>query len=151
MRILIATVLAILMFTPAAFAENGMITLKSEFTVSETIDRLEKATVAKGMTVFLRLDHAAGAAKIGDNLRPTELLVFGSPKGGTPLLRCSQSVGLDLPLKALAWQDQAGVVWLSYNDPGYISSRHSLGVSCDGAIDVMRKALDGLSHSAVRP
>lgn len=150
MRILLAAFLAILMFTQAAFAENGVITLKSEFTVRETIDRLEKATVAKGMTVFLRLDHAAGAAEIGDNLWPTELLVFGSPKGGTPLMQCSQSVGLDLPLKALAWQDQSGAVWLSYNDPGYLASRHSLGSSCDGAIDLMRKALDGLSNSAVR-
>jgi uncharacterized protein (DUF302 family) len=139
-----------MILTPSAFAENGLITLKSEFTVGETIDRLEKAVVAMGMTVFLRLDHAAGAAKIGDNLRPTELLVFGSPKGGTPLLRCSQSVGLDLPLKALAWQDQAGAVWLSYNDPSYLSNRHSLTGSCDSAIDAMRKALDGLSSSAIR-
>lgn len=151
MRIMLAAAIVAAMLAPPAFAENGLITLKSEFTVGETIDRLEKAAVALGMTVFLRLDHAAGAAKIGGNLRPTELLVFGSPKGGTPLLQCSQSVGLDLPLKALVWQDPAGAVWLSYNDPSYLSSRHSLADSCDGAIDAMRKALDGLSRSAIRP
>ena len=98
--------------------------MKSPHSVKETIDRFEAAAKARGLNVFLRVDHAAGAKTIGKALRPTELLVFGNPQGGTPLMECAQSVGIDLPLKALAWQDASGQVWLGYNDPQFIANRH---------------------------
>src|SRR5919106_945141 len=108
----------------AAHAADGLTSLKSRHSVKDTMDRFEKAARAKGLNVFARIDHAAGAQKIGRTLRPTELLIFGSPQAGTPLLECAQSIGIDLPLKVLAWQDAAGQVWLSYNDPQYLERRH---------------------------
>jgi uncharacterized protein (DUF302 family) len=99
--------------------------------------------------VFLRVDHAAGAQKVGKSLRPTELLVFGNPQGGTPLMECAQTVGIDLPLKALAWQDAAGQVWLSYNDPQYLAERHG-AKDCATVVQNLRKALAGLAQEAVK-
>src|SRR6266852_2309962 len=96
---------------------EGLTTVPSRFGPKETPDRLETEIKAKGMTVFERIDHAAGAAQIGMALGPTELLIFGSAKTGTPLMQTVQTIGIDLPLKALAWEDSAGAVWLSYNDP----------------------------------
>jgi uncharacterized protein (DUF302 family) len=78
------------------------------------------------LTVFARIDHAAGAAKIGKRLRPTELLIFGNPQGGTPFMECAQTVGIDLPLKALTWEDSAGQAWVGYNDPQYLAKRHEV-------------------------
>jgi uncharacterized protein (DUF302 family) len=101
------------------------------------------------MTIFARVDHAAGAAKIGKQLRPTELLVFGNPQGGTPFIECSQTVGIDLPLKALVWQDESGQVWIGYNDPAYIAQRH--GVPQCPAIDTLKKAVAGFVAEAARP
>jgi uncharacterized protein (DUF302 family) len=98
-------------------AADGLITLKSNYAPAETVARLEAAVTPRGMTVFAHVDHAAGAAQVGLPLRPTDLLIFGSPKGGTPLMQAVQTAGIDLPLKALVWQDDAGVTWLSYNDP----------------------------------
>lgn len=138
-------------WTAPAIAADGMVAIESGFPVKQTIDRLEKIVAEKGLTVFLRVDHAAGAAKIGQELRPTELLVFGNPQGGTPLMLCAQSAGIDLPLKALAWQDAAGQVWLGYNDPAYLSQRHALGEDCAAAIAAMAKALNGLAQAAVKP
>ncbi len=97
----------------------------------------------------MRLDHAAGAKKVGKELRPTELLVFGNPQGGTPLLECAQSAGIDLPLKALAWQDASGQVWLGYNDPQFLANRHE-GKDCGLVTQNLRKALDGLAQEALR-
>ena len=131
-----------------AGAVDGMVAIESGFPVKETIDRLEKIAAEKGLNIFLRVDHAAGAAKIGQELRPTELLVFGNPKGGTPLMQCAQSAGLDLPLKALAWQDAEGQVWLGYNDPAYLAGRHTLGDDCAAAIEATGKALNGLAQAA---
>jgi uncharacterized protein (DUF302 family) len=99
------------------------------------------------MTVFARLDHSAGAAKVGKTLRPTILLIFGNPQGGTPFMECSQSVGIDLPLKALAWQDADGGVWLGYNDPDFIAQRH--GVPNCPVVQNMTKALAGFAQQAV--
>ena len=98
-------------------AADEMINVKSVHSVAQTADRLEKVLEAKGMTLFTRIDHAAGAAKVGEELRPTELLIFGNPKVGTPLMQCSQTVAIDLPQKALIWEDNEGSVWFSYNDP----------------------------------
>src|SRR6478752_8462805 len=90
-------------------------------------ERLETELTAKGMTIFARIDHAAGAAQVDLPLRPTELLIFGSAKAGTPLMQSNQEVGIDLPLKALVWEDAEGKTWLAYNDPSWIAKRHGLG------------------------
>jgi uncharacterized protein (DUF302 family) len=135
---------------PAALAADGVVAVKSGLAVKETIDRLETIVKEKGMTVFVRVDHAAGAAKIGKDLRPTELLIFGNPQGGTPLMQCAQSAGIDLPIKALAWQDATGQVWLGYNDLAYLAKRHELGSNCAAVVDGVAKALQGLVQAAVQ-
>lgn len=110
-----------------ALAENGIVVKESTRSVSETISLLEETLKSKGITIFARVDHAAGAAKVDLPLRPTELLIFGNPKLGTPLMQTNQTAGLDLPLKALAYEDADGKVHLVYNDPAYLSTRHGLG------------------------
>ena len=107
-----------------ASAADELIASKSPYPVTETMDRFEKIVSEKGMNIFARIDHAAGAKKVSQTLRPTELLIFGNPKGGTPLMQCSQSFGIDLPLKALAWEDDKGQVWLGVNDMATVASRH---------------------------
>jgi uncharacterized protein (DUF302 family) len=99
------------------------------------------------LIVFARIDHAAGAAKVGKALRPTELLIFGNPQGGTPFMECAQSVGIDLPLKVLVWEDATAQVRLGYNDPAYLAQRHG-AASCP-AVENLRKALAGLAEAAV--
>ena len=110
-----------------ATAADGMIAVKSAMPVAATMDKLESIVKAKGMKVFARIDHAAGAKSVGAEMRPTQLLVFGNPKGGTPFMACAQSVAIDLPLKALVWQDASGQVWLGYNDAKWIHQRHQAG------------------------
>jgi uncharacterized protein (DUF302 family) len=143
--------LAVLAFVAAlpARAADGLAAVKSPHSVKDTVDRLEAAAKARGLVVFLRVDHAAGAQKIGRTFRPTELLVFGNPQGGTPLMECAQSVGIDLPLKALAWQDASGQVWLGYNEPQFLAARH--GASNCAAVPNLNKALEGLVAEATRP
>jgi uncharacterized protein (DUF302 family) len=106
--------------------DNGMIHLSSPHTISETLARLEAIIQTKGLTIQARIDHSGDAAKAGLEMRPTKLIIFGNAKAGTPLMIASPSVAIDLPLKALAWQDQDGNVWLSYNSPDYLRSRHQL-------------------------
>jgi uncharacterized protein (DUF302 family) len=132
-----------------ATAADGLIVTKSDHSAKATMDRLESLLKQKGMTIFARVDHAAGAAKIGKQLRPTELLVFGNPQGGTPFIECSQTVGIDLPLKALVWQDESGQVWIGYNDPAYIAQRH--GVPQCPAIEPLKKAVAGFVAEAAQP
>ena len=122
------TVLAFIFmaWSAAAVAADGLITLKSRYGAVETMDRLEQQVRQRGLTVFARIDHATGAARAGKTLRPTTLLVFGNPQGGTPFMQCEQTVGIDLPLRALVWEDAFGQVWLGYNDPAYIARRHSV-------------------------
>jgi uncharacterized protein (DUF302 family) len=103
---------------------NGLITIASAHSVKETIDRLEADAKSKGLTVVARVDHAAGAQAVGMALRPTELLIFGNAKGGTPLMQAHQTIGIDLPLKALAFEDAAGKVWLACNDLAWLAERH---------------------------
>jgi len=140
---------ALALMAGAAGAADGLVALKSPHGVKETADRFEAAAKARGLNIFLRVDHAAGAKKIGKELRPTELLVFGNPQGGTPLMECAQSAGIDLPLKALAWQDAGGQVWLGYNDPKYLVARHG-GGDCGPVVGNLAKALAGLAQEAVR-
>ena len=114
------------LFTASVTAGEGMISVKSAHSVSDTADRLENILGAKGMTVFARIDHAAGAKKAGKTLPPTQLLIFGNPKIGTPLMLCSPSIAIDLPQKALIWEDSAGAAWISYNDPMFLKSKEQL-------------------------
>lgn len=131
----------------ATAAVDGLVTVKSPHSASETMNRLEDLVKKRGLNVFARIDHAAGAAKIGKTLRPTELLVFGNPQGGTPLMECAQTSGIDLPLKALVWQDESSQVWLGYNDPSFLAQRHG-AASCP-VVDNLRKALTGLAEATV--
>jgi uncharacterized protein (DUF302 family) len=108
-------------------ADNGLVAVKSAHGVKDTIDRLASDVTAKGLTVFARIDHAQGAHEAGLALRPTELLIFGNAKGGTPLMQSRQTIGIDLPLKALAFEDADGTVWLCYNDPAWLAARHGVG------------------------
>ncbi|MGH8623042.1 MAG: DUF302 domain-containing protein [Burkholderiales bacterium] len=133
----------------AVAAAEGFVSIKSPYPVRETMDRLEGLVKSRGLNIFLRLDHAAGAQKVGKNLRPTELLVFGNPQGGTPLMECAQTAGIDLPLKALAWQDAAGQVWLGYNDPQFLADRHG-AMDCGAVVQNLRKALAGLAQDAIK-
>jgi uncharacterized protein (DUF302 family) len=140
---------SILVFATApAFANEGMISVKSPFSVKETISRLEETVKQKNFAIVARIDHAAGAAKVNKTLRPTELLIFGNPAGGTPLMECAQTSGIDLPLKALAWEDDKGVVWLGYNDPAYLAKRHG-APQCAAAAN-MAKALSGIFEAALK-
>jgi uncharacterized protein (DUF302 family) len=107
-------------------ADNGLMTIACRHGVKDTIDRLEADVKQKGLTVFARIDHAKGARDAGLELRPTELLIFGNAKGGTPLMQAQQTIGIDLPLKALAFEDAAGKVWLSWNDPAWLAARHGV-------------------------
>ena len=129
-------------------ATDGLTTLRSSYDPGETMNRLEDAVKAKGMTVFARIDHAAGAAQVGLPLAPTELLVFGHARAGTPLMQSVQTIGIDLPLKALVWRDASGTTWLSYNDPGWIAKRHGLGREAGAAVSAMSAALAAVAAAA---
>lgn len=131
-----------------AMAATGLITVQSELDMQGTVDRLEAAVNRVGMTVFARVDHAAGAAAAGLFLRPTLLLIFGSAKGGTPLMQADPRAGIDLPLKALVYQDASGKVWLSYNDPTWIAGRHGLAQTCAPSVVLMSAALKAIVAQA---
>ncbi|MBS7807385.1 DUF302 domain-containing protein [Variovorax sp. PCZ-1] len=134
---------------PASASPEGLITLASPRTAKETMDKLEASVKEKGFAVVARVDHAAAATRAGKTLRPTELLIFGNPAGGTPLMECAQTSGIDLPLKALVWSDTAGKVMLSYNDPSYLAKRHN-SPDCAAAGN-MGKALEGIMKAVVAP
>ena len=125
----------------------GLITVASEFGPKETMDRLEKEIRGKGLTVFARIDHAAGATEAGLKLRPTELIIFGNARGGTPLMQASQTSGIDLPLKMLVWEDAEGRTLVSYNDPDWIVKRHGLNLSAE-VVDNLKAALKAISAKA---
>ena len=129
-------------------AADGLITIRSSHGPKETMTRLEAAVQAKGLTVFAHVDHAAGAAEVGLSLRPTDLLIFGNAKGGTPLMQSVQTVGIDLPLKALVWQDASGSTWLAYNDPAWLAKRHGLTREADASVSALAAALAALAKAA---
>lgn len=133
--------------TPPAPAAEGLVVVKSPMSVKATADRVEALALQRGLSVFLRLDHAAGAAKVGKTLRPTELIVFGSPQAGTPFMECAQTVGIDLPLKALVWEDASAQVWVGVNDVGYLAARH--GATACPVVDKLRSAVSSLVEAAV--
>lgn len=150
MRYLPYLLLSMVLAVATAYADNGLVTVKSAHSVKVTADRLEKALKNKGMTIFTRVDHAAGARKAGLELRPTELIIFGNPKVGTPLMQCSQTAGIDLPQKMLIWKDAAGQVWLSYNRAEYIQQRHK-AEKCNAVIAKTGKALANFGKLATKP
>jgi uncharacterized protein (DUF302 family) len=129
-------------------AADGLITVSSAFGPKETADRLAAEIEAKGMVVFARVDHAAGADAVHMALRPTELLIFGSAKAGTPLMQVDQTMGIDLPLKALIHQDEGRKVWLSYNDPRWLARRHGLGANLTANVETMAEGLAALARHA---
>jgi uncharacterized protein (DUF302 family) len=131
--------------------EHGMVTIASGWSVGETIDRLQAAATAVGLLVFARIDHAGNAAQAGMELRPTELLIFGHPRGGTPLMHDRQTSGIDLPVKALAWQDQDGQVWLTYNSASWLAERHGLGAASETAVKAIATGLTQLAQHVVGP
>lgn len=131
-----------------AMDPQGLITLPSQNDPGTTMRKLQDAVRAKGMTIFAHIDHAAGAADVGMTLRPTDLLIFGSPKGGTPLMQAAQSIGIDLPLKVLVWQDAEGRTWLSYNDPAWLAQRHGGAAGAEGAMQAMTGALKAIAGTA---
>lgn len=149
MRLLQCIVFALVIgFASSASAADGLIVMKSPHSAKDTMDRLEATVKQRGLNVFARIDHAAGAAKIGKLLRPTEVLIFGNPQGGTPFMECAQTVGIDLPLKALVWEDSASVAWLGYNDPAFLAQRHG-AASCP-AVENLQKALGSIVEATVK-
>jgi uncharacterized protein (DUF302 family) len=126
---------------------EGLTTIPSRFGPKETMDRLEAVIRAHGLNVFARIDHAAGAAKVGLTLRPTELLIFGNARGGTPLMQSVQTVGIDLPLKALVWEDAAGKTLISYNEPSWIAQRHGV-VNAETVMNNLAGALSTIAAKA---
>lgn len=135
------------MVADSATPVEGMILLKSPHGAAETMRRFDDIVRQRGLTVFARIDHAAGAARVGKTLRPTEVIIFGSPQGGTPLMQSAQTIGIDLPLRALVWEDEAAQVWLGYNDPAYLARRH--GADAAPAVENLRKALAGIADATV--
>ena len=129
-------------------AAEGLMTLRSNYGPKDTMDRLEAEVKAKGLTVFAHVDHAAGAAGVGLSLRPTDLLIFGNARGGTPLMQSVQTMGIDLPLKILVWQDEAGNTWVSYNDPSWLAKRHGTSRDTEATIAALSGALQALAKGA---
>jgi len=128
---------------------DGVIRIKSKHNVSETLDKLEMALKDKGMTIFKRVSHSDGAARVGLELRPTELMIFGNPRVGTPLMQCQQLAALDLPQKALVYEDEHGQVWFAYNDPEYMAQRHNVS-GCDDVVSKISNALANFARVATR-
>jgi uncharacterized protein (DUF302 family) len=136
------------MLEARTIAADGLITIQSHYDPKETMQRLEAAVKAKGFSVFAHIDHSAQAAQVNLSLPPTDLLIFGNPKGGTPLMRSDQTIGIDLPLKALVWQDEKGSTWLSYNDPEWIVQRHGGASGTEDTVRAISAALNALAASA---
>jgi uncharacterized protein (DUF302 family) len=145
-RLLYSLILACLAITSVSAGE-GMVNVPSAHSVPDTADRLEAILGAKGMTVFARIDHAAGAQKAGKSMPPTLLLIFGNPKVGTPLMLCSPSIAIDLPQKALIWEDADGKTWISYNDPQFLKLRHDTQ-GCDEVLQKVSTALGNFASKA---
>lgn len=145
----ILSLLSAVSFNISANGADGVIAIKSRYSVTQTIDKLETTLKNKGMTIFKRIAHSEGAKRADLNLRPTELLIFGNPKIGTLLMQCKQTTALDLPMKALSYKDKNGQVWLVYNDPYYIAERHHVN-GCEKVLKKMSNALSNFSKAATQ-
>lgn len=130
-------------------ATDGLVSIQSSHGPAESKRRLLAELEARGLTLFAHVDHAAGAAAIGQSLRPTDLFIFGNSKGGTPLMAADQAVGIDLPLKALIWEDSAGATWLAYNDPAWLARRHQLPAEAARATSALATALESIARKVI--
>lgn len=132
------------------FDQSGLVQIKSQYSVEQTASRLVDGIEAKGLKLFTQIDHAAGAKSVGLTIPPTQLILFGNPKVGTPLMQCSSSVAIDLPHKALVWEDTSGQVWVGYNDAQYLSQRHNLA-NCEAVLNKVGNVLRSLATEAAQP
>ncbi len=149
MRFFLAGLTLCFALLSTARAGDDLVVKASNHSVAKTLDRLSEVLRSKGITVFARVNHAAGAKKIGQKLEPTELLIFGNPKLGTPLMQADRRTGLDLPLKALVWKDDAGKVWLAYTAPAALKARYGV-TGRDAVFEKMTGALDKLTGAALK-
>ena len=129
-------------------AKDGLVTLESRHAATETAERIKAEIERRGMSIFARVDHAAAARGADMALRPTEVLMFGNPRAGTPLMQADQTIGIDLPLKLLVWEDEAGRVWISYNDPVWLGARHGLTPSENDRLKAMAAGLQAIVTAA---
>lgn len=129
---------------------DGLIVFNSDFDPRQTMDRLADAVANRGMTILACIDHAAAAHDVGMQLRPTEVLIFGNPKAGSPLMSVAQTLGIDLPLRVLVWQDADGKTWLACNDPHFVARRHGIESEFAKNLDAMAKVLDDVAHAATQ-
>lgn len=141
---------AIMIPSVAWTADDSLVAKKSPHSVAVTLDRLSEALKSRGIGIAARVDHADAAQKIGQALKPTQLLIFGNPKLGTPLMQSNRRIGLDLPMKVLAWEDDGGQVWLAYLKPDVLKSEYSVN-GRDDVFKEMTQALDKLTDEAVKP
>jgi uncharacterized protein (DUF302 family) len=130
---------------------DGLVTVPSDCGLEDMVRQLEAAIRSRGMTIFAHIDHAAAAAEVGLALRPTRLLIFGHAKAGTPLMQAVQTIGIDLPLRVLVWQDEAGRCWLGYNEPHWLANRHGIGTAASATLDSMTAMLQAVAEEAVAP
>ena len=128
---------------------DGLIACVSKFGPKETMDRLAAAVTTRGISIMARIDHAAAAAAIGMELRPTEVLIYGNPRAGTPLMQAVQTVGIHLPLKALVWHDEGGTTRLAYNDSQWLAQRHGVGAGLDRTLHAIADALAAVAREAI--
>ncbi len=150
MKTLCVAMLVLVRATASAQADDGLVKKLSARSVQTTMDSLENLVRNKGLTVFARIDHAAGAAKVGEEMLPTQLLMFGSPAIGAKLMTSQRTVAIDLPIKVLIWEEPDGKVWIAYNDPVYLAKRHGIG-DRDAVLDKMAGAVKGLVFAAASP
>ena len=143
----IACIFFILIFSSSVLAAESLISVESRYSVKETADRFEQILANKGLTVFARINHSENASNVNLDLAPTEVVIFGNPKVGTPLMLCSKTVAIDLPQKALFWEDSKGQVWLSYNNPEALKERHGIK-GCDQLVTKISHVLGRLSEAA---
>ncbi|MGX9417403.1 DUF302 domain-containing protein [Vibrio sp. WJH972] len=146
-KLILSALLLLPIAMPASASVEGMVNVESTFDVVETTDRLEGILKEKGMTVFNRIKHSQSASDVGIELRDTELLIFGNPKAGSPLMKCQQSVAIDLPQKALIWKDESEKVWISYNDPRFLEQKHGIK-GCEKVLANIEKALGNFAKAA---
>lgn len=143
----IATSLVLIVMSFSALAEESLIRVASQHSVQDTADKLVSIAQNKGLNVFARINHQNNAEKVDMMLRPTEVIVFGNPKVGTPLMLCAQEVAIDLPQKVLVYEDPHGKTWLVYNNPAYLKQRHNIE-DCDEVLDKVSGVLNNLTHAA---
>jgi len=127
---------------------EGLAVHRSKFDTEQTMRRLEAAVTKRGVSILAKIDHAAAAAKVGMELRPTAVLIFGNPRAGTPLMQAAQTVGIDLPLKALVWEDDAGGTWLAFNEPRWLAGRHGVSAGNDRGLVAMSAGLAAIAREA---